>query len=256
MRRLFSLAISLAPLSAAAQLPSDDWFSPCEGPITTCIAPRISQQAEHVSAAFWEPTKVPPDSVSGGEGARDILERWQAAARVHLPVTEAERLRMRYALPDRTGQELALITELQGPVDAADLARRYDWSVSDTLDGVALTAVPRDQLERLFYSRFIVTLEGTTYRPIALQILPPGGLPGVAVALHPWIDPNESDIHLVSVEQGRAALVRTAEASSNLSSDDTVGTLRGRSPMPPRRLPQGIAPRVVAPGEPIEARKP
>src|SRR5687768_14837998 len=198
MRRLLiAVGFGLACLPAAAQLPPEDWFSSCDGPVATCISPQPSHHLRYVLLAgapgefthFQNPPSVcdlktaPPIEAAASpflapatslddqfaffapplapipDDAHEVLGRWALASRAHLPVIEAERLRLRYAAPRRSGQEISLTCELQGPVNADDLARRYHWSVTDDADAVELTAIPKDRLERLFYDRFTVTLD-------------------------------------------------------------------------------------------------
>lgn len=285
MRRLLTAAgIGLSTLPAAADLPPEVWFSPCDGPAATCVSPR----AEHLSgyalvdgprcrAATCRPVcfltsdglpvvaEYPPSgpaavALLGGheprltpiaDDAHEILGRWEFASRAHLPTTDAERLRLKYDRPGRSGQELALTCELQGPVDAADLGRRYNWSVTDDADAVELTAVPKDRLERLFYDRFTVTLDPADWRPTAIRFVTPDGRRGPAVALRPWVDAGAADVRLVAFESPVPAAkpVRTADLS-----DDAPRPLR--DDFAPLALPPAPAPCDLDAPEPIEAPKP
>ena len=140
----------------------------------------------------YEPPLMPIADV-----ADELLRRWSLASQAHLPVTDAERLRLKYDAPKRSGQELNLVCELQGPIDDADLARRYDWTVTDDSDAVSLTAVPKDRLERLFYERFTVTLDASNWRPAAVRFETHGRREHSVVALRPWVAEDTSPIEMV-----------------------------------------------------------
>lgn len=185
--------------------------------------------------------------------ARAALDRWEAASRAHLPVAEAERLRLRYASPDQSGHETDLICELQGPVDAADLAGRYRWTIAENADALELTAIPDDRLERLFYDRFSVTLDPATFRPVAVRFEAAGGEAGRRVALRPWVDDAgpAGAIEYVGFESPEGAAerpIRTADLSDSprLLRDDT------RLALPPAPGPHEPA----APPGPVEAPRP
>jgi hypothetical protein len=192
---------------------------------------------------------------AAGDDARAALDRWETASRSHLPVTEAERLRLRYASPDRSGQELDLTCELQGPIDAADLARRYDWTMMEGADAVVLTAVPKDRLEGLFYDRFSVTLDATTCRPTGVRFETAAGEASPTVALRPWVDDDSETAGAIeyvgfeSPEDAAERPIRTAELA-----DDLPGLLRNDVPLAltPAPVPHDIA----IPLEPVEAPRP
>lgn len=272
---------------ASAQLPTEHWFSRCDAPIATCLVPQVSHRldlalinggidvqdrnragsvCDEPIAALFEETMIAgrPSPFFAMESfayasfelapipddSSEILSRWEITAQSHLPVITAERLRMQHAAPERSGQEVALACELQGPIDAADLLKRYDWTVTDDLDAVELTAVPKDPLERLFYSRFTVTLDSATWRPISIRFPARDGRIGETVALRPWVDEAMPDVQLVAFESNeRQGFVRTADLS-----EDSPRLLRTEAvlELPPAPIP--CEPKVVR--EPVEAVKP
>lgn len=298
MRRLplaTLLSLSAAPL--AAGLPPDVWFSPCNGPAATCVSaspadgaktalvsgPPIRALRSGVLAdgtrSFFEPAAALPPAPADPadlfreelayfqpqltpipDDALEILRRWETASRTFLPVTEAERLRLRFDSPDRTGHELDLACEFQGTIDADDLARRYDWTtVSEVGDLVELTAVPKDEVERLFIERVSVTLDAKTWRPTGLlcgRLDRPGTFANATIPLRPWGD--DATIQLVGFESDgsdRNATdaerpIRTADLSDDsprLTRDDCPLTL------PPAPAPLDF---VAVPLEPVEAPRP
>ena len=87
--------------------------------------------------------------------AAALLSRWEAAATGRLPVPAAERLRARHARPDLSEHELHLRADFRGPITAAGLARRFDWTAAR--DGRTLAGVPVDPLERLCLPEVAVT---------------------------------------------------------------------------------------------------
>lgn len=186
------------------------------------------------------------------DDARAVLDRWEAASRSHLPVTEAERLRLRYGSSDQSGHQLELACELQGTIDAADLARRYVWNLTENADGIELTATPRDRLERLFYDRFTVRLDAETCRPSAVRFEFASGETGLPIALAPWVDDTSEAaeaIEYVGFETGDAPErpIRTADLS-----DDAPRLLREDSPL---ALPPAPS-RFAMPLHPVEAPRP
>lgn len=285
MRRLFLAAgIGLSTLTAMAELPPEEWFSSCDGPSATCVSPHVEHMGDHVVrgsgdgdgtcgpgellvehdlpafagrrkndaesiqlAAFFPPSLLPI-----ADDAGEILSRWSLASQSHLPVTDAERLRMKYASPERSGQELSLSCELQGPVDDAELNRRYDWTVTDDADAVELTAVPRDDLERLFYDRFTVTLDAATWRPTSLRFETPDRRGRQAVALRPWVDEEATVIQVVAYRPPNSAgqPVRTADLS------EAAPRLLHTEPAPLELPPAPTPCEPVETRTPIEAPKP
>ncbi|MGC1275766.1 MAG: hypothetical protein WBC44_18830 [Planctomycetaceae bacterium] len=279
MRRLFLAAgIGLSTLTATAQLPPEEWFSSCDGPSATCVSPHIEHLGDHVVrgagdgdgscgpieflveedlpafagkrsgeaeivqlAALFRASLLPI-----ADDADEILSRWSLASQSHLPVTDAERLRLQYASPERSGQELSLSCELQGPVDDAELNRRYDWTVTDDADAVELTAIPKDGLERLFYDRFTVTLDAATWRPTAVRFETPDLSGRQAVALRPWVDDEATEIQVVAYRPPSVAEqpIRTADVS------EAAPRLLHNEPAPLELPP------APAPCEPVETRTP
>ena len=67
------------------------------------------------------------------------------------------------------GHEIAALTILLGPVNRESLVRDYEWKAEKTNEGVILVATPRDHLDRLFFSRFELTLNSQTALPLQVQ---------------------------------------------------------------------------------------
>jgi hypothetical protein len=111
----------------------------------------------------------------GTVDANEWLTRWQQATTQRKPVTVAQ---MERAFQDhhetRSAHELALMLEFRGPVQADTLAKRFQWSVnqeeqSDKQPNVRLVGSTTDDVERLFYKSFEVTLDAKTHRPLSLR---------------------------------------------------------------------------------------
>lgn len=240
--------IALFALPAAAQLPPEARLFPYDGPEATCVFRLVGTVSADSSP--HEPRLSP----NAGQ-ARELLARWEAASQSHLPVTEAERLRLRYSSPERSGQELNLACEFQGQINAEDLTRRYEWAtVVETGAVVQLTATPKDALDRLFCDRFTVTLD-SAWRPVEIHF---GAVPASrssSVALRPWVDDGidaDGAIHLVgfeSDEEVRERPIRTADLS-----DEPPRLLRDDSPLalPPAPIRYDFP----VPTEPVEAPRP
>ena len=286
MRRLvLAVGVAVSAASVQAQLPPEIWFSPCGGPVATCMSPRVNHRLdmilvagsgrdetsnrpvcdERIAALFGDETAGKGQSPYFGidhldeeplrlkpiaDDAREILDRWEIASQDFSPVTMAERLRLRYAFPGRTGQAVALTCELQEPVAAKELLRRYEWSVTgEGRHEVELTAVPRDHLERLFYGQFRVMLDTATWQPVSLSF-PSAGGSGSLVALHP-LDITIDDVQLVGFESGQntARPVRTADLSDE--------SPHSESDQPRIEPPPAPAPcRLDFPRQPVEAERP
>lgn len=299
MRRLFlATGIGVSSLTATAQLPPEEWFSPCDDPLATCISPHIEQLAGYFPydgfpnddrrlstepdcgpiafaplnqpalvagqshakrlVAYHEPPLMPI-----ADDAHEILHRWSIASQHYLPATEAERLRLQHASPERTGQELSLTCELLGPIDHADFMQRYDWSVVDDADDVTLTAVPKDGLERLFYDRFTVTLAAGTWRPASVEFVSPDRDRSTVVALHPWVDEPAvnskpaGNLQVVAFRPSDESAIRTADISQAVPHDNSHRESRSdREIDMPIALPPAPTPCETAPSVPVEAVKP
>lgn len=236
--------------AAASAMPPEVWYSVCDGgPSPTCVSASASDAARPEADAG---AATVCDASLGD--ARAILDGWAAASKAHLPIPEAERMRLRYAFPGRSGQEISLTAELQGPVDAADLARRYAWTADRSAGAILLTASPNDALERLFYDRFTVALDAATLRPVSICFSGANGKPGDALALKPWVDDEVGGaIHLAGFdgEHTAAKPIRTAD----LSDESPVRfTSEVPSPLPPLPTPcRGIDEPLRPIPEPVEA---
>jgi hypothetical protein len=225
MRRLLNaLPIAMAAMPAAAELPPDAWFSPCDAPVATCVRP-LEAHANRVSCdgcssqptSSTGPRRLYPVADPTGE----ILDRWEAASQSFYPMTDAERLRLGTERPELTGQQIELVCALKQPVRADDLTRRYRWAtLSKHGETATLVATPQDRLERLFYEQFVVDVDTSTGCPsgvrFGLAILS-DKVASQTVALRPWVDPSRLDIELAGFEssEDERQPVRTADASDD-----------------------------------------
>ncbi|MBA3311742.1 MAG: hypothetical protein H0T47_00420 [Planctomycetaceae bacterium] len=182
------------------------------------------------------------------DNAYEMLARWELASRTFYPVTEAERMRLRFNETELTGQQLNLVCEFNQAIDAGDLTRRYDWTnFSRQGDVVSLTAVPKDDLERLFYDSFIVDVDALTGQPSRVRfgtIDASGGDLNPTIALRPWLDESSNDIRLVGYEETPDP-IRTADASENVPR--RLDEVESSTPPAPRAFDCVI---------PVEATKP
>ncbi len=99
------------------------------------------------------------------------LQRWQQATANRKPVTVAQ---MERAFQEhhetRSAHELALMLEFLGPIKANILTKRFRWSIKkDGQPNVRLIGLTTDDVERLFYKSFEVTLNAKTHRPLSIR---------------------------------------------------------------------------------------
>lgn len=225
MRRLFyALPVALTAMPAAAELPPEVWFSPCKGPVATCVRPVATHtQKETCSGCSSQPASAaePQTLRPIADPTHDILARWEEASRAFYPVTRAERLRLATERPELTGQQIELVCALKQPVRADELVRRYQWTTLRTHGrSVTLIATPHDRLERLFYDQFVVDVDASTGRPSGLRfgtVLVSGKVGRPTVTLRPWLDPSRLEVQLVGFEShdDEPRPLRTADASDN-----------------------------------------
>lgn len=159
-----------------------------------------------------EPRRLQPIA----DDAHEMLARWEIASKALFPVTDAERLRLRMVNAGLTGQQCSLVEEFKQTVDAQSLAARYEWTTfSDNGDVVSLTAVPKDELERLFCRSFVVDLDSATGMPTGIRFGSPDSALDATVALRSWLDESANEIRLVGYETDISERrgVRTAELS-------------------------------------------
>ncbi len=106
------------------------------------------------------------DGPAAGEAvnpAAAVLAEWEAATADRVPVSLADLAARRLRTPEVTEEHLELVASLGGPIDAADLLARYDWTLhaAPRPRGRAdrsLRAVPRDPLARAFTPNLLVRL--------------------------------------------------------------------------------------------------
>lgn len=108
-----------------------------------------------------------------------VLDRWARASKSLSPLSEAEKRTISDTYKHvHSGHELAVALEFRGPVRAADLVAKYRWTGVEATDrAVRLTAVPRDDVERLFFRGFEVTLDPRTHLPVSIRFTPRSGRP-------------------------------------------------------------------------------
>lgn len=110
-------------------------------------------------------------SVTAGADGPDVvhvLYRWQRAS-AETPRSSIDNDLAAYG--DRlSAHELEAAAELCGPISARELIQRYEWTAtSDDGGKVTLTAVPRDELGRLFFSAVEIAFAAGAGRPSELR---------------------------------------------------------------------------------------
>ncbi len=105
----------------------------------------------------------------------EALDRWEHASAGLMGVGPMEDRRLFYFYGrHRSAHEIALVNEFRGPVSAADLQKRFEWTLRQAGKNVVMVGVPTDVVERLFYKRCEVTLDPKTHLPRAVRFAEPG----------------------------------------------------------------------------------
>jgi hypothetical protein len=105
-----------------------------------------------------------------------VLRDWErSTAELPKPLPDA-------AFPDsfesHTAHELDVAARLYGAVTAHKLIEDFNWSLEGTTETtVVLKGYPRDEVDRLFYSAFEITLDRQSMRPTSIQFLGTDGTP-------------------------------------------------------------------------------
>ena len=105
-----------------------------------------------------------------GSAVGSVLGRWEQASAGLLGVGPLEHRRLFYLHhTEHSAHEISLLNEFRGPISAEDLAGRFDWSLERTGEVILLAGEPVDQVEKLFYSRVIVSLDAKTHLPHSIM---------------------------------------------------------------------------------------
>jgi hypothetical protein len=127
--------------------------------------------------------------------AGSVLSRWERASAGLLGVGPMEHRRLFYLHQEaRSAHEIALLNEFRGPVSAADLARRFDWSLQENAGQIVLLGSPVDDVENLFYKQITVAIDPETSLPQSVAFAgsdPAATSEPLAVVLSPRVlEPN------------------------------------------------------------------
>lgn len=137
----------------------------------TLVVPALSTACAEPPAA--QPTNDRPlerqKSLSDDnrDVARDMLYRWQEAARHRLPLTWPEQRKIAADHPSLSGHQQLLLHSFHGPVSFDALISRFDWELVDETAPMRLVAIPREPLDRLLCEQIEIQL-GPDMRPITI----------------------------------------------------------------------------------------
>ena len=100
-----------------------------------------------------------------------VLHRWAAAsAAIPSPGKSAGQRTLFAHRRQHSGHEVALVLKFRGPINAADLLRRYRFKETNRNGNrIRLTATPKDGIERLFFKQFEISLDTKTYLPTVVS---------------------------------------------------------------------------------------
>jgi hypothetical protein len=179
-------------------------------PLATCVRPAVMVIEARTSCA------QSPASESDSRQVKKWLIRWENGAR-ELPVrSRSEREEFQQRIHETFNEHtLAAAELLVGHVKAKRLNESFEWRIVEkTRREICLEAIPRDEIERLFYGSLRVSLDTETGVPNQLIII--GRNPMARTVWQPNRRWNPNQIELVHFENdvppAPLTLVRTADA--------------------------------------------
>ena len=105
-----------------------------------------------------------------GSEVRSVLNRWEQASSGLLGVGPMEHRRLyEFHHAAYSAHEISVLNEFRGPISAGDLTRRFEWSLEKAGEELLLAGKPTDDVERLFYKRFLVSIDPKTHLPQTVQ---------------------------------------------------------------------------------------
>jgi hypothetical protein len=122
-------------------------------------------------AALTLPAQSAPAAPAAGLNPEHVVREWAAASRVIAPQGKSDHRRLLHTYGNQhNGHQIALICEFRGPVDADRLLERYRFTSAERDgDDILITAVPRDEVERLFVGHFEIGVAADTFLPAAIR---------------------------------------------------------------------------------------
>lgn len=136
-------------------------------PLATCVRPAaLVFEANTVCALSPRPASDP-------KLINKWLKRWESATRNVPERSRSERDEFRRQIHENFNEHtLAAAEQLFGQVKANRLNETFDWRIIErTGEQVCLEAIPRDEMERLFYGSLQVSLEAESGIPVQLIIV-------------------------------------------------------------------------------------
>ena len=119
-----------------------------------------------LGARSLNPTFAQEEDNASRTPVGQVLGQWERASSGLLGVGPLEHRRLYYLHgPDHSAHEIAVLNEFRGPVLAADLARRFEWSLKETADETVMVGRPTDEVEQLFYRELTVAIDPKTHLP-------------------------------------------------------------------------------------------
>ena len=123
-------------------------------PIATCARPSILVAQAHCVCA------APLTATADQQRVKQWLAQWQNRTENVPGPSRSKRDVFRQRLQDDLNEHTLVAAEqFLGPVNVDQLIDTFDWRITEiTSDRVCLQAVPRDELEQLFYKSFSIGL--------------------------------------------------------------------------------------------------
>ena len=127
---------------------------------TLVVRPTCIQLAALISEADV-PCAQSKKSSTSSQLIAELLKRWEASANRQRQPSRSEREEFRRSIRDAFNEHAVVAAELFfGDVSSRQLEEAFEWRIVDrSADAVSLEAVPKDEMERLFYRSLSVTLD-------------------------------------------------------------------------------------------------
>lgn len=119
------------------------------------------------------PVCAVPATLTGNAVTFTCLSRWEQASRGTAETARSQREEFRRRLHDEFNEHTAIAVEqLLGRVKVQNLVDSFDWRFIERKgDQVCLEAIPRDQIERLFYGSLRVSLDAASWTAQSIVVI-------------------------------------------------------------------------------------
>ena len=147
-------------------VPKNDLRPRVSRSITTCIHPTIKNVEPEKNCVSGSVTRVDHLEIES------LLSRWEESTWRQQPLSRSQMEELQHEIGEQFNQHTAAdLILLIGPVLADQLQDRYQWSVVQRSRGsITLAAMSRDEMDRLFYHSFVVSLSLAQGGPEQIEV--------------------------------------------------------------------------------------